>query len=233
MRSRLTVQILRTAQLHEQAALWFMQLYLSLVSIAIKTGFSRAVMTMNALYLEAVPRSHFFAGICQQIFRDVFPKMDSLEQSLLAPVSFAPKTDMYEQDDKVLLEMEAPGIREEAINLSVERNTLTISGERKQNEERKKRRYQRVERYYGSFSRTFALPAMVDTNRIRASYEHGFCIFRCRRRLMPDVRHRLLFRHVFLPIAFRRSAHPTRSDLAPSVGPRKASGHFRDPPNFR
>lgn len=113
-----------------------------------------------------------------QIFRDVFsddvfPRMDSLEQSLLAPVSLAPKTDIYEQDDKVLLEMEAPGIREEDINLTVEGNSLTISGERKQNDERKRGRYQRVERHYGSFSRTFTLPATVDTNSIQAGYQHG------------------------------------------------------------
>ena len=50
---------------------------------------------------------------------------------------------------------------------------LTISGERRQNEERKKGRYQRVERYYGSFSRTFTLPAAVNADRIQASYEHG------------------------------------------------------------
>lgn len=113
-----------------------------------------------------------------QIFSDVFsdevfPKMDSLEQSLLAPVSLAPKTDIYEQDDKVLLEMETPGIRQEDINLTVEGNTLTISGERKQNVEQKNGRHQRVERHYGRFSRTFTLPATVDTNSIQASYEHG------------------------------------------------------------
>lgn len=108
-----------------------------------------------------------------QIFRDIFPEMDSLEQSLLAPMSVAPKTDIYEEDDKVVLEMEAPGLREEDIHLTVEGNTLTISGERKQKEERKKGRYQRVERYYGSFSRTFNLPATVDPNSIQASYEHG------------------------------------------------------------
>ena len=108
-----------------------------------------------------------------QIFRDVFPEMDSLEQSLLAPASLAPRTDIYEEDDKIVLEMEAPGLREEDINLTVDGNTLTISGERKQNQERRKGRYQRVERYYGSFSRTFTLPATVDPNSIQASYEHG------------------------------------------------------------
>lgn len=108
-----------------------------------------------------------------QIFRNVFPEVDSLEQSLLASASIAPKADIYEEDDRIVLEMEAPGLKQEDINLTVEGNTLTISGERKQNEERKKGRYQRVERYYGSFSRTFTLPATVDLNSIEASYEHG------------------------------------------------------------
>lgn len=107
-----------------------------------------------------------------QIFRETLPGLESLEQSLLAPMSLAPKTDIYEEDDKVVLEMEAPGLREEDINLTVEGNMLTISGERQQREERKGR-YQRVERYYGSFSRTFTLPATVDLNSIEGSYEHG------------------------------------------------------------
>jgi HSP20 family protein len=108
-----------------------------------------------------------------QIFRDVLPEMDSLEQSLLAPMSLAPKTDIYEEDDKVFLEMEVPGLREEDINLTIEGNTLTISGKREQTEERRKGRYQRVERHYGSFSRAFTLPATVDPNGVEARYEHG------------------------------------------------------------
>ena len=55
-----------------------------------------------------------------QIFGDIFSEMDSLEQSLLAPASLAPRTDIYEEDDKLVLEMEAPGLREEDINLAVE-----------------------------------------------------------------------------------------------------------------
>ncbi|HEY1216586.1 MAG TPA: Hsp20/alpha crystallin family protein, partial [Bryobacteraceae bacterium] len=108
-----------------------------------------------------------------QIFRDISPEMDLFEQSLLAPISLTPKTDIYEEDDKVVLEMEAPGLRQEEISLTVEGNALTISGEHKQHEERKKGRYQRVERSYGSFSRTFVLPATVDANSIEAQYEHG------------------------------------------------------------
>jgi HSP20 family protein len=108
-----------------------------------------------------------------QVFRDVFPEMDSLEQSLLAPMSFAPKTDVYEEADRIVLEMEAPGLREEDLNLTLEGNALTISGERKQRNEWKEGRYQRVERHYGSFCRTFTLPSAVDPNSIEAKYEHG------------------------------------------------------------
>lgn len=108
-----------------------------------------------------------------QVFRDVFPEMDSLEQSLLAPLSLAPKTDVYEDADRIVLELEAPGLREEDLNLTLEGNTLTISGERKRDDDRKEGRYQRVERYYGSFSRTFTLPSTVDPNSIEAKYEHG------------------------------------------------------------
>lgn len=108
-----------------------------------------------------------------QVFRDVFPETDSLEQSLLAPMSIAPKTDVYEEADRILLEMEAPGLKEEDLNLTLEGNTLTISGERKRRDDRKEGRYQRVERYYGSFSRTFTLPSTVDPNSIEAKYEHG------------------------------------------------------------
>jgi HSP20 family protein len=107
------------------------------------------------------------------VFRNVFPELDSLEQSLLAPMSLAPKTDIYEEDDKVILEMEAPGLREEDIHLTVEGNTLTISGQRQQNEERTKGRYQRVERTWGSFSRAFTLPGTIDPDTVEARYVQG------------------------------------------------------------
>jgi HSP20 family protein len=69
--------------------------------------------------------------------------------------------------------MEVPGMREEDLNLTIEGNTLTITGERKIADDRKQDRYQRVERYYGSFSRSFTLPATVDPNSVDAKYENG------------------------------------------------------------
>jgi len=117
-----------------------------------------------------------------QIFRDVFSEMDSLEQSLLTPMSLAPKTDIYEEDDKVHLEMEVLGLREEDINLTIEGNTLTISGKREQTEERRKGRYQRVERHYDSFSRAFNCLQQSTRTVSRRAMSTVCCISPCRRR---------------------------------------------------
>ena len=108
-----------------------------------------------------------------QLFNDVFSDIDSPDRSSLTSFSFAPRTDVYEEDDRIVLEMEVPGIKEEDVHLTLEGNTLSISGERKIENNRKPDRYQRVERYYGSFSRTFTLPASVDPDSVDAKYEHG------------------------------------------------------------
>jgi HSP20 family protein len=109
-----------------------------------------------------------------QLFNDVFSDIDSPDRSSLTSLfSIAPRTDVYEEDDRIVLEMEVPGIKEEDVHLTLEGNTLSISGERKIENNRKPDRYQRVERYYGSFSRTFTLPSSVDPDSVDAKYEHG------------------------------------------------------------
>ncbi|MGC2402566.1 MAG: Hsp20/alpha crystallin family protein [Acidobacteriaceae bacterium] len=69
--------------------------------------------------------------------------------------------------------LEVPGIREEDLKLTLEGNAPTISGERELGKDRKQDRYQRVERYYGQFSRTFTLPATVNPDSVEAKYENG------------------------------------------------------------
>jgi HSP20 family protein len=108
-----------------------------------------------------------------QLFSEVLPETGSSGSSSLCASWFAPRTDVYEEDDRIVLEMEVPGMREEDLNLTIEGNTLTITGERKIADDRKQDRYQRVERYYGSFSRSFTLPATVDPNSVDAKYENG------------------------------------------------------------
>jgi len=106
-----------------------------------------------------------------QVFNDFIPEMN--EPLSITTSWFAPKTDIYEEDDRIVLDMELPGMREEDLNLTLEGNTLTVSGERKMEKERKQDRYHRIERSYGGFARTFSLPATVDQNAVEAKYESG------------------------------------------------------------
>ena len=98
--------------------------------------------------------------------------------SLLAPnTSFfegwTPALDIYEDKDKYVAKAELPGMKKEDIDVSLEGNTLTISGERKQEEEKKEGDTYRSERYFGMFQRTVTLPAAVDANKIQATYKDG------------------------------------------------------------
>jgi HSP20 family protein len=87
---------------------------------------------------------------------------------------WTPPVDIYETDGReVVLRAELPGLRREDISLTVENNTLTIRGERRRDDGIKEDRYHRIERAYGSFSRSFALPASVDAARVRAEYRDG------------------------------------------------------------
>ena len=91
----------------------------------------------------------------------------------LATSSFAPAVDVYEDEHNVTLKIEVPGIDEKDIDVRVENNTLTVHGERKFEKEEKEENYRRVERQYGSFSRTFTLPNTVDTESVTADYKKG------------------------------------------------------------
>ena len=91
----------------------------------------------------------------------------------LSTSSFAPAVDVYEDEHKVALKIEVPGIDEKDIDVQVENNTLTVHGERKIEKEEKEENYRRVERQYGSFTRTFTLPQTVDTENVSATYDKG------------------------------------------------------------
>ena len=94
------------------------------------------------------------------------------EESLTAG-AFVPPVDIYEDEHSVQLKLEVPGIDEKDLDVKVENNTLTITGERKFEKEEKEENFRRVERRYGSFTRSFTLPNTVSTEDIHASYENG------------------------------------------------------------
>ncbi len=91
----------------------------------------------------------------------------------LTTSSFSPAVDVYEDEHQVTLKIEVPGIDEKDIDVRVENNTLTVHGERKIEQEEKEENYRRVERQYGSFTRTFTLPQTVDSEKVSANYDKG------------------------------------------------------------
>ena len=94
-------------------------------------------------------------------------------EEALTTTSFAPPVDIYEDEHNITLKLEVPGIDEKDIDVRVEGNTLTVHGERKIEKEEKEENFRRVERQYGSFTRSFTLPSSVDTGQVIANYEKG------------------------------------------------------------
>jgi HSP20 family protein len=95
------------------------------------------------------------------------------EDAPLAAANFVPPVDIYEDAEKVVLKVEVPGIDQKDLDVRVEGNTLTVKGERKFEAEEKEKNFHRIERSYGSFFRAFTLPATVETENIKASYNAG------------------------------------------------------------
>ena len=91
----------------------------------------------------------------------------------LAAGSFVPSVDVYEDEHSLVLKLEVPGMNEEDLNVSLENNTLTVSGERKFEKEEKEENFHRIERRYGSFARTFRLPNTVNAENVDAAYDKG------------------------------------------------------------
>ena len=94
-------------------------------------------------------------------------------EEALTTTSFAPPVDIYEDEQTIAVKMEVPGIDEKDIDVRIENNTLTIHGERKMEKEEKEENFRRVERQYGSFTRSFTLPSSVDSGQVSAHYDKG------------------------------------------------------------
>jgi HSP20 family protein len=103
------------------------------------------------------------------------------EESLVSG-SFVPAVDVYEDEQSIQLKFEVPGIDEKDIDIRLENNTLTVRGERKFEQEQKEENFQRIERRYGSFTRSFTLPNVVNTEDVQAEYDKGVLTVRLAKR---------------------------------------------------
>jgi len=107
-----------------------------------------------------------------RIFADAYGRRD--DDDLMTRGAWVPPVDIFETDQhELVIKAELPDVNRDDINLRVENNTLTISGEKKMETEVKENQYRRVERSYGSFSRSFTLPQTVDATNIGADYKNG------------------------------------------------------------
>lgn len=118
-------------------------------------------------------------------FRDVLAlqnRMNSLfqeynrnqgENDALSTAAFVPPVDIYEDEHKIVLKLEVPGMKEDDLNIQLENNLLTVRGERKFDTEERKENFHRIERRYGSFFRSFTIPNTVNPESVKASYDAG------------------------------------------------------------
>jgi HSP20 family protein len=86
---------------------------------------------------------------------------------------WTPPVDIYETENEVIVKAELPEVTQKDIEIQVENNTLTLRGERKFDKELKQENFHRIERSYGTFARSFTLPATIDQEKIKADYKDG------------------------------------------------------------
>jgi HSP20 family protein len=94
------------------------------------------------------------------------------EENMTVP-EWAPAVDIIEDDKEYLIKVELPEVEKDAVKVTVESGTLTISGERKAEREEKGRKFHRVERYYGRFERSFSIPDDAEDGKVNAEFKEG------------------------------------------------------------
>ena len=129
------------------------------------------------MYLTTIRRPAEAGDLLQRRLNRAFDELRTwpfpMEGEAAVTSSWAPPCDVFEDKDSIRITAEIPGVGPEDVKLSLENNTLTIRGEKKQVAEEKTERVHRYERTYGMFERTFSLPTTVDADRIEARYENG------------------------------------------------------------
>lgn len=107
-------------------------------------------------------------------FNEAWSRPGASDEGLLTSGTWVPPVDIYQDGDhELVLKAELPDMTRDDIDITVENNTLTIRGEKKLPGEVKDEQYHRIERRYGTFSRSFTLPPTVDPSKVSADYKQG------------------------------------------------------------
>ena len=111
----------------------------------------------------------------ENFFRNPFSMLSTPMMQSVMPkaVDITPSVDIFEEGDEVVVKADIPGVKKDDLDVTITENSLTISGEKKQEQEVKEKDYHRVERSYGSFSRSFRLPENVNGSKAKAEFKDG------------------------------------------------------------
>ena len=107
-----------------------------------------------------------------RLFDETFGRYPAVRRETLDK-TWLPAVDIYEDKENIVVKAELPGVKKDEVAIEIKDNILTLSGERKQEQETKKENYHRVERVYGKFSRSFTLPDSVQVDKVKANYRDG------------------------------------------------------------
>jgi HSP20 family protein len=133
----------------------------------------------SSLPVERRQDEDYFLDLRKQmnrLFDDFFEQPFGIDPFLGGSIlkgDFAPRLNISETEKEIMVSTELPGLEPEDINIALDHNTLTISGEKHAEEEEKGKRIYRVERSYGSFHRSILLPNDVDEDKIDATFKRG------------------------------------------------------------
>lgn len=119
---------------------------------------------------------HSFEGLFNNFFGNAFKELTSAHGDhtpLGAYGLLKPQVDLRAEGKKYVLTVEIPGVTEKDVTINITDNTMTITGEKKQEKETKKENYYRMERSYGSFQRVLSLPEDIERDNIEANFKNG------------------------------------------------------------
>jgi HSP20 family protein len=112
-------------------------------------------------------------GNLQEAVRDMLATWPLGDREALSIADWAPSCNVSETAEEYRIEAELPGVKQEDFEVNVEDRVLTLRGERREEKEEKGKKYHRVESSYGSFTRSFTLPADADEDKVAADYKDG------------------------------------------------------------
>lgn len=129
--------------------------------------------------LIRTPKSTFFGprdsfhGLFDRVFENVWNDSDFVADAEAGRRTWLPAIDIFESDDAFVATADLPGLKKDDIDVSIEDNVLTVSGERKFEKSEAEGTFRRVERSYGTFRRSFTLPRGVEPAKVEAGFEDG------------------------------------------------------------